>query len=773
MKCSLVKKTGVLFVCASLGASVSAESLMWWRFEESGKSVGDVAPQTLVNSVPNSSHPGATAWSIESGVLGSNEAYMPKYVEAFGGGYAIYDPVTESFFANGKSLSLNASHAVSPEQSGCIGIANTDFPNGPFTAECFFRAPENLASTTMAPLLHLENTAYAAAAVLEFSKGKPYLRYRYYETGEEALAGNNKIYDEVLNDGLWHHAALVFDGTALSCYIDYNRLISMNLTDFDRFPRPDGLHFLVGGNSLTSNRNFPGEIDEVRISDEALAPDRFLRIVRKAVTDPDVVLHLTCDPAPTAWHEAGPVEHAYYPPHYTLESELSAAATEAGVSVAGDPAVSEVHAGVMDATGVQNRGSYETRATSTTVGSSFLFSRADETAMAPVGQSVTIEGFVKMPEANTEDECFVNSGSLKILLRNNNKILYRVPKSAGGSEDTAVTGLDYDDGAWHHIAMVNDASACRQRFYFDYREVGSKSLGDFALVTASIRFGGASKVSQMIKGRMDELRVTMRALRPDEFLTADHFSADSTVRAWLRFEDDMTVLPLGAPQQQDGVSSAAEFVARTPNDEVAAGVANTKSLSLRAEGAVARFLSQPTVPTRGSLTVELYMRLAAASGNNILLAQCNSSDDNKTPWWSLRLNAGGNPYVMWMKPDMSGKDSLAFPAACGGKTLRYYDNRWHHYAFSFAEQIAGAETNTIVTLYRDHVQVGQEAYANYVRPYPTTVERQLGVTLLFNTPDYGSSAVYEIDELRCHEGVVGPEGFLPAVPPSGLKILFR
>jgi hypothetical protein len=79
-----------------------------------------------------------------------------------------------------------------------------------------------------------------------------------------------------VNDGQWHHAAMIYTGTALQLYIDgVLRVQDSAIVSTGAF---GGTGALILGeiNTLTANRSFGGDIAAIRLSDTALAAVDFL-----------------------------------------------------------------------------------------------------------------------------------------------------------------------------------------------------------------------------------------------------------------------------------------------------------------------------------------------------------------------------------------------------------------------------------------------------------------------------------------------------------------
>ena len=97
----------------------------------------------------------------------------------------------------------------------------------------------------------------------------------------------------IVNDGLWHHVAMVYEHDLRQCtlYVDYKKCKSS--TTSGPLVYDDGV-FIIG-------RGINGWLDEIRITGEALHPEQFLRktkffsdsIAKKKSAYPDVMLDLT------------------------------------------------------------------------------------------------------------------------------------------------------------------------------------------------------------------------------------------------------------------------------------------------------------------------------------------------------------------------------------------------------------------------------------------------------------------------------------------------
>ncbi|MDA3923376.1 MAG: beta-galactosidase [Kiritimatiellae bacterium] len=113
----------------------------------------------------------------------------------------------------------------------------------------------------------------------------------------------------LVNDGLWHHVAMVFNHENQQCalYVDYKEAKSTTLQG----------PLVYDNGVFTIGRGLNGWIDEVRISDKPLHPEQFLRktkffsdsISKKKSSYPDVMVDLTRtrvqSPAVLDWKKIG------------------------------------------------------------------------------------------------------------------------------------------------------------------------------------------------------------------------------------------------------------------------------------------------------------------------------------------------------------------------------------------------------------------------------------------------------------------------------------
>jgi len=97
-----------------------------------------------------------------------------------------------------------------------------------------------------------------------------------------------------ITDGKWHHVAMTYDGAMVRLYVDYVLRGYLAWSGTLAYDSGNAGKLCIGGNYGTSYGAWDGFIDEVRISDEALPPEKFLQIggLNNHASDPDTAIYL-------------------------------------------------------------------------------------------------------------------------------------------------------------------------------------------------------------------------------------------------------------------------------------------------------------------------------------------------------------------------------------------------------------------------------------------------------------------------------------------------
>ena len=152
-----------------------------------------------------------------------------------------------------------------------VGVSMTDFEaEDSFTLEAVFRTTEHsgTSANTTGPLISKDVGASRASYWLRIQDSR--VRFLVSDGNHEP----NLSSDVIVNDGEWHHVAAVRDAAegTLSLYVDYQFAGSIPDTSTGDFGNANDM--LIGAfndSSGTTNKQFIGDIDFVRVSQAALS----------------------------------------------------------------------------------------------------------------------------------------------------------------------------------------------------------------------------------------------------------------------------------------------------------------------------------------------------------------------------------------------------------------------------------------------------------------------------------------------------------------------
>ena len=402
-----------------------------------------------------------------------------------------------------------------------------------------------------------------------------------------------------ITDGKWHHVAISYDGTTVRLYADYTLV---GWLDWSGPLVYNGGQLCIGANPGTNYGAWDGFIDEVRISDEALPPEKFLHVggVDTHASDADTAVYLPFNALDFSTDKFfGTVGQAIF--HNSACStnaaliNLSLSTIIAGVYPRLDTGVSavisnELHSGIFTANTIINEGcwtytnnpAYPEKARYITIDD---YSKNNNEHLISAGD-FTAEFYLKVPTTPTSTSYILveNSGAKgpgTIQLYITGSWLYcrlasqdALDKYENGEtteiakwNDSYVPIADIVGGTWHHVALVVDRTHQTAAFYVDRKLV--RFHKDFVLASsvcsksgyATLKIGdgwGGNNSSALHGLSIDEFRITRRALTPQEFLMTGA-PIDQTVfeptRTWLRFEGDLSAEPVEGAIP-DGVSNA-------------------------------------------------------------------------------------------------------------------------------------------------------------------------------------------------------------------------
>lgn len=152
---------------------------------------------------------------------------------------------------------------VVPDAAGNFIFTNS------FTIEALVRSTNN---TTITGTILAKNG-------LGDGEGEIWWRFPGATGGKQRIGFNNQLFlagTNTLNDGAWHHVAMVYDQAAsqVRLYADYVNEASATFNIDRPIGRPADLHI---GSFINGGSDYDGDLDFVRISDGALTPAQFVQ----------------------------------------------------------------------------------------------------------------------------------------------------------------------------------------------------------------------------------------------------------------------------------------------------------------------------------------------------------------------------------------------------------------------------------------------------------------------------------------------------------------
>jgi len=315
-------------------------------------------------------------------------------------------------------------------------------------------------------------------------------------------------YTAAANDGLWHHVAWVYD-TALAgdarCKLFLDGAEQTHFTqNSTAIPALLNQPFYIGSDSaLTPSSKFVGELDDVRISDTALANGTFLAARTEALP---VIAHWRFNEG------AGLAD----------SSGNNRLLTGSGVTFTNGVARFDGSANSLNTASALDLSAYT---------------------------KLTIECFVRAFSQNSDGGLLFEHGGDA----NNNA-------SAGGffglvDNTGSVTGARYlggsswhmdnsaanisNDKQWHHVAWVYDntiATVDRYRLYVDGvqqpQTIAYQALNAVALLNQTLYIGSRRNSKFKFNGELDDLRVTGAALVPSQFQKTPSTALPAVIAYW-------------------------------------------------------------------------------------------------------------------------------------------------------------------------------------------------------------------------------------------------
>lgn len=757
-------------VFAVLCMTASGRTVLWHHFDERAPGETAQAGDVFVNSASDDYGSG-TAYSIGTGnTLGTDSAFMPKFASTISAAPdIIYDPISGSVHTNRAAASFRTEGTAGSLSGGAVVIEDSaEFRLTDYTVECFVCST----STTFNLIAPIVGKIYGGAFTSEswqlgmLTNGKVFIRYNRQPSNTQG-AGTHMI-----NDGLWHHLALVcsYDAeegkSVFRVYVDYEFDFQASRAGTTAYGTVAGINDIYVGGYQYDGRRFDGQIDELRITDAALTEDQFLRR-RPPFGDGDALVWLPLDGTSGAQISGslnagcGPqakiitVGNGVTAPVYSAETVSDTLRTD----VTRAPFVENGTSALFTTNGTANSGACihlpNYRYVETNLTAELFFRTAGKIT---TGTSQTLLKISDLPILqltldNTKPGMFI--------------VVYSNITNANlSSKWTSFNvGANLDDGNWHHAALVYDAENQTLKVYIDYQHMKTENNVKLSTVPAVAAIGATPwGYIQHFHGWIDSVRFTQKVLEPSEFLNASsrvydeaentvfHFAMDGDYEA---FAGGQAIMGIGYPHGDDDAAPAFASEVRHAEllqDGEGGSNVHTNEGSAYMAGSTIHF---PNVPGQGAFdqTAEFFCRLTSIpylAGLLRVNAKANGMDIGD-PVWALY---GEMTYIQFRCSTVTnGVVSVDRYLATTVTKASLCDDKWHHVGVTFQQVDAGE--NTQITLYIDGEQKWQAKLTGTLYTYDSNA-----VAIGAASQHADGAITGYIDEVRITKGVLPPSRFL-------------
>lgn len=737
------------------------------------------------NAIPQSRKD--NAW-----IAGSD--YCPIGTNAFPQSFGVYDPIggtnvsaATALYFHKESLNGNA---------GALRVANPAFLRlSTFTVECFVRMQQNVEQSDWHIIAVIPQQLKNGATTIKNCDswglrvtGKNKLTVRFtmegYGINGDLIDGKNEGFDIVaptIFDGNWHHVAFsVTDGTKVHGYFDYARTGGCTLSKAVSYR--EGEDLFIGDTPQTAGP-FAGSIAHFRISNEALEPRQFLHFTRtEKMTGEadDVLFRASFEPVEGLSGDRAVFNDMakgsallHYSPNFGSDT-LPVLWREAPFP--------QMYDSVIDPNGQENTTSLSNAAPVNADAKYYLGWEPEEDVFT--NTSFTVECFYKttlngqwvplvrrMGGSNVQFN--LGFGATVGCLSATVLEYYESTGKDGvkSINDTEAT----NDNEWHHAALVVDTEKKSATLYRDRKKIGTSSYnGKLVPATSPVSIAGSSNAYAPYKGLVDEVRIVMRALGPEEFLSPTHVDTTAKTVAWLDFEDGFAAResdvalknPVCAAATSDG--TAPILVDSDRPGKIVDMTENTLRENNRKAAvfnkSVVKFGAEPYLALLDSFTVEFYVK-SNANEPYASIIRCNAETDGTVAAWALSLGNGTSPQTLHINAAIHWPTAYDVNRINEDTGIVIGGGRWHHIAMTVEQ---GSE-NTVIKIYKDHNTTPSWTKTQSGRIYYAAAQGEIWLGASSSETAFFNGT---LDEVRISKGVLGCDEFL-SYRNIGMAIIVR
>ena len=524
-------------LAVSAVATLEARTVAWYHFDEVVPGTRLVASDRALNAVDSSKFQGEPH-SLLGSTLGTKADFMPISTNDVPDTVEVLDPVSGTSIRNERSLFFfhadNEAGTKPARRGGCIKIASDSSLSLTNLTVEFFVKPKYLSETTGAGFQLCAKESFDTArftySICLTAGGLPYVNI--YNSAEAASnnidpkTGSAKFVGRTaFLDGNWHHLAFTAEtsvseaggGTSttnvtLKLYSDGKLESTVVLDRALEYRDSQPLYLMASQMGYYMSGGF---IDEVRISDEALVPEQFLRYV---------------DTVPTRFH--ADFEGNLRASTPAIIPDLAGTAGKKNNKEGANPTFStEELPGryIVDGLGNTLR---ETNACSLRfVGSTVTYPPNPDLEMP----EMTVEFFMKYQAASNYaailrfNQATNNWGTTPIwnigFDSPISQLIMRIDTTRESNQSRGF-GNSFLNGKWHHVGVTfqQGDDNITVRLYDNYRQVGTDwSINgrlDYSKGSC-LGLGTTSMPTAAFTGWLDEVRISRGVLPVEEFMRAE------------------------------------------------------------------------------------------------------------------------------------------------------------------------------------------------------------------------------------------------------------
>ena len=573
--------------------AAKAETVVWYTFDDLGDVGTKVHGLSTVQNDANSGAYDATVYQMAGKAKNTTSSGELDWLYVTNGipeAFRVFDPVARTSAASVDKAVRFASNGGG--QAGVMLETATDASlfTESFTVEALVRVPETLSNAAYGVLATQLRDASSMAWKLKFTWNRELQVTFRNSSGVDVELGKATITDK-FNDGKWHHVAMtVVQGASSSTvkiYFDYSLRSTFTPAYRVQFPESaDDSVLQIGGTTL-EGALFMGEIGEFRYSSAALEKEQFLHPRLMEVVQPQCVLYYDFETTHDwSWLAASVGTVANMASPTFMNGSLAVQTfTEKGTlpRIDGEAApASRIRQSMADFDWADNASSLYNNYESTRNSENYLYSDLSS-GLSLAETNFTIEAFYKTDGAveywtplfrdnGTNEPVFLGMGN-NVDGIGNSCFCGKVTQDDGSTTITVTDTARTNDGKWHHIALVRDGRTLK--LYRDKVLRASATLTSDSLSASGKRwqFCG-SPARNTYNGWLDSLRVTLKALEPEEFLTSQCYPEGGTI-AHLKFDDGTASAAAGGGALFNGVINSATFSDKVPGCKILDGEGGT------------------------------------------------------------------------------------------------------------------------------------------------------------------------------------------------------